>query len=220
MVHHEKPAAGDRYGRLLLVRFIRKELKRCPNSIVWIYFWLCLCDCGRKVEVNVRKVIYGDARSCGCLRSELSRKRLLTHGAKSGGFCTPEYYSWVAMRTRCCNPKSKSFSRYGGRGISVCKKWSESFPRFLRDMGPRPQGTTLGRLKSDRNYSPKNCRWETHVEQASNRSNNRLLFFRGKASTISEWSRETGLGKGTILSRIDNGWSVRKSLSTPVRRKV
>jgi hypothetical protein len=80
-----------------------------------------------------------------------------------------EYSSWVNMRARCLNPRSKSFKYYGGRGITVCRRWHWSFPNFLKDMGPRPESTTLDRINNDGNYEPGNCRWATAKQQQSNK---------------------------------------------------
>jgi hypothetical protein len=82
---------------------------------------------------------------------------------------TPTYRSWVAMKTRCFNPARGDYHLYGGRGITVCKQWRQSFACFLADMGERPEGRTLDRLDPNGNYEPSNCRWATVEEQARNK---------------------------------------------------
>lgn len=72
------------------------------------------------------------------------------------------------MMSRCSNPSVINYENYGGRGITVCKRWKNSFAAFLKDMGERPVGMTLDRKNSNKNYTPKNCRWATYVEQNNN----------------------------------------------------
>ena len=70
------------------------------------------------------------------------------------------------MIARCFNPKHKGYERWGGRGITVCPRWLESFDNFLADMGPKPTAKhTIHRVNNDGNYEPINCRWATPAEQ-------------------------------------------------------
>jgi hypothetical protein len=83
---------------------------------------------------------------------------------------SPEYRSWQMMKNRCLNPKARDYVYYGARGITVCKRWADSFDAFLQDMGRKPTPLhTLDRKNPDGGYNPRNCRWATREEQSRNR---------------------------------------------------
>lgn len=83
---------------------------------------------------------------------------------------TPEYRVWGCMKTRCYNKKTRSYKHYGGRGITVCKRWLHSFKAFYQDMGPKPfKKAQIDRINNDGNYEPSNCRWVTITENRRNR---------------------------------------------------
>lgn len=132
---------------------------------------------------------------------------------------TPEYTVWAGMVQRCEDVKCKSYPRYGGRGIKVCKQWRYSFVAFVRDVGPRPSPQhSLDRINNNGNYEPGNCRWATAQEQQRNSRWTRRLTFKGQTKCLVEWATVTGIEFRTLWKRLDLGWSVAKALSTPVRR--
>jgi hypothetical protein len=117
------------------------------------------------------------------------------------------------MRQRCTNRSSPDFNNYGGRGISYCRRW-EVFDAFVEDMGvPDESNMTLDRIDNAGDYTPDNCRWVTRAVQNLNKRNCVRYDWNGKSQTLAEWSRETGIGRVTILKRLQRGWSVGRALT-------
>ena len=136
-----------------------------------VSYWKCQCECGTTIVTSKYSLLRGYTQSCGCIRSEQARQRRLKHGmATMGahGWVSRTYRIWMAMRTRCTNPKVPHYHNYGGRGISICSEWND-FAVFLRDMGECPAGMSIDRFpNNDGNYEPGNCRWATRLEQRLN----------------------------------------------------
>lgn len=101
--------------------------------------------------------------------SERDPNWLRKHGHASRALKSPTWTTWIGMIDRCTNPNNARWNRYGGRGVTVCARWSV-FTNFLADMGSRPHGMTIDRKNNDGNYEADNCRWATRNEQNANRS--------------------------------------------------
>jgi hypothetical protein len=174
--------------------------------------WYCDCVCGTTCLVTTQHLRSGRTRSCGCLRRENSQDMRYTHRMTG----TPEYYAWNNMRKRCLDPTGKSYANYGGRGITICDAWLDSFDRFYADLGPRPgPGYTVERRDNNLGYHPDNCSWETRKVQARNTRTNRLVTLNGRTATLTEWLETAIVSKATVYRRLNRGWSIEHALTTP-----
>lgn len=127
---------------------------------------------------------------------------------KGGLLKTPEYKAWSNAKARCTNPKNPKYRHYGGRGITMCAEWLNSFAAFYRDMGPKPPNTTLERIDNDKGYSLENCDWVSRKEQNNNRRFNRRYEFNNEIWTLAQLADLSGVSRTTIKRRIENGMSV------------
>lgn len=137
-----------------------------------------------------------------------------THGKTS----TAEYVIWAGMIARCENPKHKAYKNWGGRGITVCERWRESFGAFLADLGPKPfKGACLDRIDNDGNYEPGNVRWVSNQTNCRNRSKVSRVTIDGVTKPLNDWAEERGLRPKTVHQRILRGATPLEALNTPLR---
>lgn len=193
---------GQRFGMLTVLR-----LASMPPAK-----WECICDCGGTSTPLSGALQSGNTKSCGCRKRNVLGESTTTHGMAG----TRTHRIWRAMLTRCTNPRIPQYKDYGGRGIGVCKRWRK-FENFYADMGACPDGLSIDRRNNSKGYSPGNCYWATRAEQNRNARSNRNLTMNGVTLVAAEWARRMGLSKSAIYVRLNNGWSVEKTLTTPKR---
>lgn len=192
-------ALGTRFGKLTVISSLGKG------------WFLCKCDCGGEKITLGRRLRRGDVESCGCLLHE----KCFKHGEKDSRL----YFSWKNMKNRCTNKNAHSYRNYGGRGISVCEEWRQSYTAF-RDWaiasGYR-DNLTIDRIDVNGNYCPENCRWVLPSDQALNKTSNRQIEWRGKTQPLCVWSKELGINYGTLKGRLNRGWDVESAMTTPAK---
>jgi len=138
-----------------------------------------------------------------------------SHGMRQSS----EYSSWLHMKDRCFNPNHKHYSDWGGRGITVCDRWKNSFENFFADMGLKPTAKhSIDRIDNDGDYCPENCKWATNAEQQNNQRTNRLITIGCVTLTIAQWAKEMGFARNLISCRLKAGWSEFAAVMTPVRQ--
>jgi len=180
---HPRLDAKDLLGRKFEKLTIISIFKQPPNTQ-----YLCKCDCGNEKIAFRRYLLHGQTISCGCIRKSSPHLFKKTHGLIK----TKAYQSWQAMKNRCLNKNNKFFKNWGGRGITICNKWLESFENFFEDMGDRPKGMSLERIDNNKGYYKDNCKWIPKENQSKNRRGNIYLNINGEILT----ARETWIKNG------------------------
>lgn len=206
------------------------------DSASWVqsrrsWVW-CICKCGERKAVRVLALWSKNTKSCGCLQREKVVAKNFRHGMSLRRTKrSPEYAAWVAIRMRCSNPKSKAWKYYGGRGITVCARWVNSFESFFGDMGIRPLSkTSVDRRDNDKGYwcgkaecpecgplgREPNCRWADDFEQANNTRHTRWMTHNGVTLTLTGWAKRIGISPASLHGRL-NRMSQEEALSMPAQ---
>lgn len=196
--------SGMRFG---LLKALSEDERRSHGAV----FWRCICDCGNYKSISVDKLSRGLTKSCGCIAKGPNKSK-----GKHGLSRTPEYKAWLNMIDRCKNPKNPAFHHYGGRGISVCESWINSFMSFFDDMGERPSANfSLDRKDNELGYFPSNCRWATGNEQHGNSRKSKYWFVEGvKYHSSTDAAKAIGVHKSTI-QRWCEGLRLKGEISQP-----
>ncbi len=211
---------GLRFGKLFVISFshskyyARKARQKTGGAV--ITYWKCRCDCGEETVAARQSLKDGTTLSCGCLKYT-ARK---THGMTSGGSAhyNKTYRAWDAMTQRCTNHNHIAYKYYGGRGITICKRWRR-FKNFLHDMGEKPDtALSLARIRKNEGYRPSNVIWANKKIQSANMRNCVKLTAFGRTQHLREWAREMHLSVDTIRYRMRvNGMSAEEALLKPGR---
>jgi len=200
---------GDRFGEWTVI----KEVEPIYYGNKKYRIFLCRCSCGAVKELSLMKLRGPRSNKC---RSCATRETKTTHGCSD----TRLYRVWKGMKYRCYNENFPSYSRYGGRGIGICKEWKNTFAVFKKwaeKTGYR-EPLTIERINNDKGYSPENCKWIPKKDQSLNRNSRRELEYNGVKKSVKEWAEEYGMKYDTLWMRLKRGWEIGKSISYPVNK--
>lgn len=160
------------------------------------YYWLCLCSCGKSIEVQKGYLVKGTSKSCGCTRGE----SFLIHGY----YKHPLYFILKAMIRRCFNPSCKEYSNYGARGITVCNDWMSSIKTFIEwaEVKGYKKGLQIGRIDNNESYTPDNCRFVTRKENILNRRITMYLLLNGEKTLAVDVAAKLHVSRRTVYDWI------------------
>jgi hypothetical protein len=218
---------GDKIGRLKIIRKISGPGNR----------YKCRCSCpNRTIIIVLAKLLNsGHTRSCGCLKSEVTIARNKARRIYPVGFTpkhkpvTHAYGIWGAIKDRCCNPNSKDWHNYGGRGIDICDEWLNSFEVFREYMmalpkcpkrfdelrgGGRRLPRTIDRYPDKNgNYEPGNVRWAKSKQQRHN-SRQKLIWvkYNGIKIKLVRLCKKLGLDNVIVGQRLRTGWTLNQAI--------
>ena len=185
---------GERFGRLVVIGLDDKNTRKT--------YWVCQCDCGETKTVRSDALLSGATVSCGCKKKEQNCKNL-TAGKKHYMSGTRLYMIWQGMKARCYNVHNARYHSYGGRGITICDEWKNSFESFMKWAYENgyDDSLTIDRKDNDGNYEPQNCQWATIKEQVNNRRSNIKITIGNATKTLSEWCEIFEVDFNTVNAR-------------------
>lgn len=174
------------------------------------------CVCGDVKDYVLKRLLSGETQSCGCLRKDVSRERMTTHGQA----LHPLYDVRLKMMERCYNTEDPAYKNYGGRGIEVWADWHEFTPFYEWAMANGyEEGKMLDRTDNDGHYAPYNCAFVTRAEQNRNKRSTRMYTAFGETKCLFDWGEDPRckISVWGLRNRMDRGkWTdFQKALTTP-----
>ena len=206
----EKFKVGQKFNKFTILEFNGKHKSGHLTA-------LCKCDCGNIRTISLSDLKLNRSKSCGCIRKEAKQLFKKDHGMTN----TKEFKTWAGIKIRCYNKNYKSYNYYGGKGVTMCNRWLNSFRNFLEDMGFAPTNKhSIDRIDSNGNYEPNNCKWSTLIEQANNKSNNKFYEYNGEIKSVPYFSRKYNIPMGRLYERLKAGYSIKDAIEQPKYFKV
>lgn len=205
-----KDKTGMKFGKLKVLKYLGKVIKNNKQR----YMYECKCDCGAIVLRESSTLVEKRICSCGCYKGGKQNKK---HGLWS--YHNKLYGVWQTMKARCLRPTNERYKNYGGRGIKICDEWKNDFKAF-NDWAignGYKEGLTIDRIDVNGNYEPSNCRWISAAEQASNKTTNFYVEYKGETHCLKQWAKKLNINYKALFNRLKyRKWSVERAFTTPI----
>lgn len=196
--------AGKRQGSYTILYAIRKK----PTGKKWLYVhFVCQCDCGKQITVMA------------CDFKRLHKCQSCCQKTHNKSY-TKLYKSYTCMKERCYYPHNNRYYKYGARDIKICDEWLQDREKFFEWAYAHgyKDGLSIDRIDVDGDYCPENCRWATNKQQSRNKSTTVWVEYKGKRLCLKDWADKMGIRRDTLSHRLKSGWSIEKTLTTPVNK--
>lgn len=170
--------------------------------------------CCNFFKSTIRNVNIEHTKSCGCYKVKISHEPN-THGL----FHHPLYRRYRSMISRCYHKSSKRYDKYGGKGVTVCDEWKNSFASFIKwcEENGYKKELIIDRIDVNGNYEPSNCRFIDDFKSNQNTSliqKNNTSGYRGVSweKRSQKWlSQIVSNGKIKYLGRYNDPWEAAKA---------
>lgn len=216
---------GKKYGRLTVLEYQGRNKSRSAE-------WLCLCECGNTVIIRGSALRSGKTKSCGCLQREVAKETISKYNS-SDKYVSPYIYNvkhgmthdhlykvWLNMKRRCFDENHDNYKYYGGRGIKVCKEWTNDFITFMNwaCANGYNESLTIDRIDVNGDYCPNNCRWIPFCEQICNRRNTVYMEYDNQCKPLKMLCNENDIPYKWAHSKYKKGYNFEQIVE--MRRKL
>jgi hypothetical protein len=205
--------SGRTFGRWRVMPEFKRIRTSGGHSVIC---WRVVCSC----PLGTSKWIPGPrltrarqgSKSCGCLQKELlaarTRKDTPYTCRKDTDGPNPLKRIWMGIISRCLNPMSIGYHRYGGRGITICDRWRYSLRAFGEDIPQRPsKDHTLHRIDGDKGYEPGNVVWLTRKEHSMLHMNSDYVIVDGIRDSTAATCKRLGIDRVTFAKWLGRGFT-------------
>ena len=207
MSKHPKNLSGTYFGKIYIIRKADDNECTPEQNFSDESKWVCYCSCNPSITFVVRRsdLIRGKINCCqDYYRLEDERK-------KRGSGDNRIKHIWDAMKARCYSKKHKHYKSYGGRGITICDEWLNSFDNFYRWalLNGYSNNLTIERIDNDKPYEPNNCKFIMSVEQQQNKRN---VIKCDSGLSLRAECRIQGVPYSSVRAKIKTGLSIEEAI--------